>query len=105
MCEIIARVEADPDILPRTEVTIKIFVTDVALSACPFSNSLACRFYMENCTENISVFQNFGLDYVAFSKMVPDCPLNFLHLAFSCCQVGTTMSTIYLEAFSYLNHF
>ena len=50
LCEIIARVEADPDVLPRTE--------------------------------------NFGLDYVAFSKMVKDCPLNFLHLAFNCCQVS-----------------
>lgn len=49
MCETIARIEADPDILPRT--------------------------------------QNFGLDYVAFSKMVDGCPLNYLTLAFSCCQI------------------
>lgn len=49
MCEIIARIDADPDILPRTE--------------------------------------KFGVDYVAFSKLVDDCPLTFLHLAFSCCQI------------------
>ena len=49
LCEIIARVEADPDKLPRTE--------------------------------------NFGVDYVAFSKLVDDCPLNFLNLAFNCLQV------------------
>lgn len=30
--------------------------------------------------------EKFGLDYVAFSEMVSDCPLNFLHLAFNCCQ-------------------
>ncbi len=53
LCEIIARVEADPDVLPRTG--------------------------------------NFGLDYVAFSKMVKDCPLNFLHLAFNCCQVSVSV--------------
>ncbi|XP_067137030.1 uncharacterized protein [Centruroides vittatus] len=49
LCEIIARIEADPDILPRTE--------------------------------------NFGVDYVAFSEMCPDCPPNFLTLAFSCCRI------------------
>ncbi|CAH1772481.1 unnamed protein product [Owenia fusiformis] len=51
LCEIIARIEADPDQLPRTK--------------------------------------NFGLDYVAFSKMVEkSCPpVDFLQLAFRCCQV------------------
>jgi len=49
LCEIIGRIEADPDILPRTK--------------------------------------NFGLDYVAFSKLAGDCPLNFLHLAYNCCQI------------------
>jgi len=34
------------------------------------------------------LLQNFGLDYVAFSKMVDGCPLNYLTLAFNCCQVG-----------------
>ncbi|XP_035218919.1 mitogen-activated protein kinase kinase kinase 7-like, partial [Stegodyphus dumicola] len=50
LCEVIARVEADPDILPRTE--------------------------------------NFGVDYVAFSDMCPDCPPHFLELAFSCCRIN-----------------
>ena len=51
LCEIIARVEADPDFLPRT--------------------------------------QNFGVDYVAFSELVsPDCPAEFLKMAFSCVTVS-----------------
>lgn len=49
LCELIARIEADPDILPRTE--------------------------------------NFGLDYIAFSELCPDCPPEFLQLAFSCCHM------------------
>lgn len=49
LCEIIARIEADPDILPRTE--------------------------------------NFGVDYVAFCDMCPDCPPQFLELAFSSCRI------------------
>ena len=49
LCELIARIEADPDVLPRTE--------------------------------------NFGLDYIAFSDLCPDCPPDFLKLSFSCCHV------------------
>nr|WCI13720.1 dual specificity testis-specific protein kinase 2-like protein [Scolopendra mutilans] len=49
LCEIIARIEADPDFLPRTE--------------------------------------NFGLDYIVFSEMCPDCPPEFLKLAFTCCMI------------------
>ncbi|XP_067134378.1 dual specificity testis-specific protein kinase 2-like [Centruroides vittatus] len=49
LCEMIARIEADPDILPRTE--------------------------------------NFGVDYVAFSLLCPNCPFKYLRLAFSCCAI------------------
>jgi len=49
MCELIARVDADPDILPRTA--------------------------------------NFGVDYIAFSAMCPNCPPDFLKFAFSCVKV------------------
>ena len=56
LCEMIARIEADPDVLPRTE--------------------------------------NFGLDYIAFSELCPDCPPEFLKLAFSCCHVRALQSTL-----------
>uniref|UniRef100_A0A3B3D9I3 Serine-threonine/tyrosine-protein kinase catalytic domain-containing protein n=1 Tax=Oryzias melastigma TaxID=30732 RepID=A0A3B3D9I3_ORYME len=49
LCEIIARIQADPDILPRTE--------------------------------------DFGLDVEAFQRMVEDCPLDFLEMAISCCNL------------------
>ncbi|KAG8186715.1 hypothetical protein JTE90_015652 [Oedothorax gibbosus] len=49
LCEIIARIEADPDILPRTE--------------------------------------NFGVDYVAFSELCPECPPQYLELAFASCRI------------------
>lgn len=49
MCELIARVDADPDILKRTE--------------------------------------NFGVDYIAFSTMCPECPPDFLKLAFTCVKI------------------
>ena len=34
------------------------------------------------------MFQNFGIDYKAFSELIDYCPLDFLRLAFRCCQVG-----------------
>ncbi|CAK9302644.1 unnamed protein product [Gordionus sp. m RMFG-2023] len=49
LCEMIGRIEADPDFLPRT--------------------------------------MNFGLDYIAFSKICVDSPPDFLELAFKCCMV------------------
>ncbi|PVD22968.1 hypothetical protein C0Q70_16228 [Pomacea canaliculata] len=49
MCEITARISADPDVMPR--------------------------------------MQNFGVDYVALSEMIDYCPLDYLQLAFKCCQV------------------
>ena len=49
MCELIGRMDADPDILPRTE--------------------------------------NFGVDYIAFSAMCPQCPPDFLKLTYNCVKV------------------
>ena len=49
MCELIARLDADPDVLPRTE--------------------------------------NFGVDYIQFSAMCPNCPPNFLKLTYNCVKV------------------
>ncbi|XP_070184629.1 dual specificity testis-specific protein kinase 2-like, partial [Littorina saxatilis] len=50
MCEITARISADPDIMPR--------------------------------------MNNFGVDYVALCEMITYCPLDYLQLAFKCCQVN-----------------
>ena len=49
LCELIGRLDADPDTLPRTE--------------------------------------NFGVDYIAFSAMCPNCPPEFLKLTFTCVRV------------------
>ncbi|XP_061175020.1 dual specificity testis-specific protein kinase 2-like [Saccostrea echinata] len=51
-CEITARIDADPDIMPRT--------------------------------------LRFGVDYIAFCEKVEYCPLDFLRLAFTCCQIEPT---------------
>ncbi|BFY99353.1 hypothetical protein BsWGS_02393 [Bradybaena similaris] len=49
LLEMTARIEADPETMPRTK--------------------------------------NFGVDYVKFCEMVDYCPLDFLQLAFKCCQI------------------
>lgn len=49
MCELIGRVDADPDVLPRTE--------------------------------------NFGVDYIEFSKLCPTCPPEFLELTYNCVKI------------------
>ncbi|CAG5118897.1 unnamed protein product, partial [Candidula unifasciata] len=49
LLEITARIEADPETMPRTK--------------------------------------NFGVDYVKFCEMVDYCPLDFVQLAFKCCQI------------------
>ncbi|XP_054706364.1 dual specificity testis-specific protein kinase 2-like [Uloborus diversus] len=59
LCEIIARIEADPDVLPRTE--------------------------------------NFGVDYMAFSEMCPECPPQFLELAFSSCRIDPNSRPSFLD--------
>ena len=50
LCELIARMGADPDVLPRTS--------------------------------------NFGVDYIAFSAICPDCPPDFIQLTFNCVRVS-----------------
>ena len=50
LCELIARMGADPDLLPRTS--------------------------------------NFGVDYIAFSAICPECPPNFIELTFNCVRVS-----------------
>uniref|UniRef100_T1H8Q6 dual-specificity kinase n=1 Tax=Rhodnius prolixus TaxID=13249 RepID=T1H8Q6_RHOPR len=60
LCEMIARVEADPDILPRTS--------------------------------------NFGLDYIAFTKLcADDTPPDFLKLAFQCCNYDPSQRPSFCE--------
>jgi len=49
LCELIARLDADPDVLPRTS--------------------------------------NFGVEYKAFSLLCPNCPPDFLKLAFTCVSI------------------
>jgi len=66
LCELIARIEADPDVLPRTE--------------------------------------NFGLDYIAFSDLCPDCPPEFLQLAFSCCHMDPKSRPTFDELMLRLDH-
>nr|DBA17740.1 TPA: hypothetical protein GDO54_016068 [Pyxicephalus adspersus] len=62
--EIIARIQADPDYLPRTE--------------------------------------NFGLDYDGFQHMVGDCPPDFLHVAFNCCNMDPKLRPSFVDIFKQL---
>ena len=50
LCELIGRMGADPDVLPRTS--------------------------------------NFGVDYIAFSAICPECPPDFIQLSFNCVRVS-----------------
>lgn len=58
-CEITARIDADPDVMPRTA--------------------------------------RFGLDYVAFCEKVCFCPLDYLRLAFRCCQIDPRKRPTFTE--------
>lgn len=64
MCEITARISADPDIMPR--------------------------------------MNNFGVDYVALSEMIAYCPLDYLQLAFKCCQVDPIKRPVAYEIIEWL---
>lgn len=55
------------------------------------------------------VFQDYGLDVEAFSRMVPDCPQRLLQVAASCCMVrsvaigplGSSCEGLNLEMYFY----
>ncbi|KAL4236089.1 Dual specificity testis-specific protein kinase 2 [Mactra antiquata] len=40
---------------------------------------------------------NFGIDYKAFSELIDYCPLDFLRLAFKCCQVDASKRPRFTE--------
>lgn len=44
--------------------------------------------------------QDFGLDVEAFQRMVEDCPLDFLEMAISCCNVRNDLLTAHQFLFS-----
>lgn len=83
LCEVIARVEADPDVLPRTEVS--------AFHVPLLFQYVFVSYFFLNCHFYPIRHQNFGLDYIQFSQMCadlcPDCPPGFLALAFTCVKV------------------
>ena len=37
---------------------------------------------------------NFGVDYIAFSAICPDCPAAFIQLTFNCVRVSKTIQII-----------
>ncbi|KAK1334343.1 hypothetical protein QTO34_005347 [Cnephaeus nilssonii] len=92
LCELIARVPADPDYLPRTEVN------DVS------------RFEKEDLqtgtltTKKGSLeLEDFGLDVPAFRTLVgDDCPLPFLLLAIHCCSMEPSARAPFTEITQHL---
>lgn len=78
----IGQVDADPDFLPRTKV----------LSVILWLPQFVELIFQRLCFKfSFSFFENFGVDYVAFSQLAGDCPILFLHYAFDCCQVWLPM--------------
>jgi len=108
--QIIARVKADPDQLPRlsvsfgyqneilAEVDIRLFLSTLSfslslplphlpppglLSTLPSPLLLHPLLFLSSFLP-----QNFGLDTAGFRKMISDCPLPFYHLATECCKMN-----------------
>merc|ERR1719270_2332613 len=84
----IARVDADPDTLPRTQnfgveyydQTADIFSLGIILC------EMIAR--VDADPDTLPRTQNFGVEYKAFSALCPDCPPEFLKLAFSCVSIS-----------------
>ncbi|XP_068521342.1 dual specificity testis-specific protein kinase 1-like isoform X8 [Anas acuta] len=77
LCETIARVPADPDYLPRTEVT-----------HWDRGSKDDTRWDLGTCHQTRGT-NDFGLNVTAFHTMVGlDCPAAFLQMAFHCCSVS-----------------
>ncbi|CAG06102.1 unnamed protein product [Tetraodon nigroviridis] len=87
LCEIIARIEADPDILPRTEVGRRR-----TRPACFVPPSRTSAFH--GVPPGISGLRS---GRGRFARMVGDCPAAFFNLAVTCCNVGKIISQIVLE--------
>lgn len=117
LCEIIARIQADPDYLPRTEVSSRLGISapgifyflgveflELSLWLLlwgSFPPLLSRPGWVEGLMTCLPVSllllhhthpQNFGLDYDAFQHMVGDCPPDFLQLTFNCCNVSIFFS-------------
>ncbi|XP_004740505.1 dual specificity testis-specific protein kinase 2 isoform X1 [Mustela putorius furo] len=125
LCEIIARIQADPDCLPRTEVNCR------HRAQCQWDGAgfealelLFPGWSCWNCVVTLGQFsaspkqarmggeindrssvsppyhtypQNFGLDYDAFQHMVGDCPPDFLQLTFNCCNMDPKLRPSFVE--------
>ncbi|XP_068521341.1 dual specificity testis-specific protein kinase 1-like isoform X7 [Anas acuta] len=86
LCETIARVPADPDYLPRTEVT-----------HWDRGSKDDTRWDLGTCHQTRGT-NDFGLNVTAFHTMVGlDCPAAFLQMAFHCCSMEPTSRPSFLE--------
>ncbi|XP_070324342.1 dual specificity testis-specific protein kinase 2 isoform X2 [Odocoileus virginianus] len=122
LCEIIARIQADPDYLPRTEVSSMMGISATGifyflgveflelslwlllwgsfpplLSRPGWVEGLMTCLPMSLLLPHHTHPQNFGLDYDAFQHMVGDCPPDFLQLTFNCCNMDPKLRPSFVE--------